>query len=422
MPQTISHPFAGLLAGTDPAGDPGWRRALRERGRERFEAAGFPGPREEAWRFTRLRPLERGAIVPAPEIAAGAPPPAQASLVDEAAVRLVFINGRFFPGLSRTEGVDGLDVAPFSGGFEPPEGFGDIANRHRFAALNDALFVDGARVRIFGDASERPVHLLFWSAKGEARSANHPRVWIEAETGARGLVIEEYAGEPGAEAFVNPVTEVRVGANAAVECIRLQHETDETVHVGAHAVRLERDARYTHHSLALGARLSRLDVDAVLSGPGAEVHLNGLFLLRGKEHADHHLTVDHAAAHTTSRQLYKGVLDDRSAGVFNGRVIVRKDAQRVDAGQTNNNLLLSEEALVNTNPELQIFADDIQAQHGATIGQIDEDQLFYLRSRGLDRETARQMLIEAFARDVVDRLPLESLRERLATRLEELFG
>ena len=231
----------------------------------------------------------------------------------------------------------------------------------------------------------------------------HPRVWISVGEGSAVTVVEEYLGEGETASFTNAVTEIETGENARVEHIRLQREGSSGFHIGSLSARLARNAHLISHSLSTGGKLVRIDIDAVLAEEGAETTLNGLYLPTARQHVDHHTHVDHAAPHTSSRQVYKGVLGGKSRGVFNGRVVIRSGAQKVEAAQANHNLLLSREALVNTNPELEIFADDVKAQHGATIGQIEEEHLFYLRSRGLTAAEARRLMIFAFANEMLDR-------------------
>jgi len=416
----------GLLASAPEGNAPAWLAALRGRGVERFRETGIPGNRVEAWRFTDLKPLRKRTYRWSPEpgrlVDGGA-----FALVPEGfgGPRLVFVDGVFAPELSgegSSAAVSSLTAASADGALGGLLGSVVNLERHVFAALNTAFLSDGAVIRIPKDAApEAPIHLLFLVSGGGEPRAVYPRTVIEAASGARVRVIEEYAGPAEAEAFTAPVTEIVVGENASVDHVKLQREGAKTVHLGTVAARLERNARFSGHSLSIGGRLVRTDVDVDLAGEGAECALNGLYAVAGRQHVDHHTYVDHASPHTVSRQLYKGVLDGRATGVFNGRVLIREGAQRIDASQTNNNLLLSDEALVNTNPELEIFADDVKARHGATIGQIDEDALFYLRSRGIDQAEARRILIQGFAGEMLERVGIEPLRDALAAFLEERF-
>jgi len=248
--------------------------------------------------------------------------------------------------------------------------------------------------------------------------ATYPRLLILLEDGAQAVVIEDYVGADG---FLCPVTEVHLGQNASLKHVRLDRSGQNAVHLGLVAVRQERDSRYVSEVVALGSRLSRLDLDVALGGEGGDCGLNGLYLPVANQHVDHHTRVSHEAPHTTSRELYKGVLGGKASAVFNGRIVIREGAVGVDAGQTNNNLLLSDQALVNTNPELEIFADDVKAQHGATIGQIEEEPMFYLRSRGIEEHEARRILIEGFAGSMIEKVGIEAIETLLKDELAGRF-
>ncbi len=414
-----------------PGGGPEWLGRLREEGAERFRRAGFPGPREEAWRFTSLKPVLRH------EYAAGegrgtATPEAvrAATLVPDHALRLVFVDGVYSPELSAGNPAGGAPLAAGLAGVladhaervEPHLGRVVRTDRHRFAALNTAFLAGGAFVHVpRNQAPATPVHLLYLATGAEPPSARHLRTLIVLEEGAQAVVLEEHVGPEEGPALVTAVTEVVVGENAGVDHVKLQRQGPGAFHLSATAARVGRHGRYTGHSVSLGARLYRHAVDVVLDGEGGECHLNGLYVTGGRQHADHHTFVDHAAPHTVSRELYKGVLDGRSTAVFNGRILIREGAQQIDSAQTNNNLLLSQEALVNTNPELEIFADDVKARHGATIGQIEEESLFYLRSRGVPYDEARRILIRGFTGEMLERIPVEPVRTGLEAVFEERF-
>jgi Fe-S cluster assembly protein SufD len=275
-------------------------------------------------------------------------------------------------------------------------------------ALNSALFADGVLIEVAPGAEiEQPIHLLFARAVADGpASAQHPRVLIDAGEGSSLTVIEQWL--PGG-VFSNGVTEVRVARGAQVQHVRLDHGNAGTYDLAELAVRQEADSRFASWSLALGDGLSRLDLRVELAGEGAHCDLLGLYLGRDRAHPDHHTHVDHAAPRTTSREVYKGILDGRSRGVFHGRIHVRPDAQQIDAQQTNRNLLLSDAAGINTKPQLEIHADDVKCSHGATIGQLDPDSLFYLRARGIPEAEARALLALGFAREVSDELPGETL-------------
>jgi Fe-S cluster assembly protein SufD len=414
--------FERLAAG-DGAG--AWLLPLRREAIERFEMMGFPTFRHEAWRYTSVAALARVPFETAPR--AKVTPGALAALLDDDgdAARVVFVNGHHEPALSRPRA--GLSVAPLSAALGRPDGdLRELLARvagpgdNPFTELNTALFSDGALLRVpRGTVLEAPVHVVFVSAPGGsgAPAVSYPRCLIVAEPGSQAVVVESHVGLEGSAGLTSAVTEIDVREGAVLQHIRIQREAVGATHIGALHARVGRQATWASHSLALGARLSRVEVRALLAAEGADVTLNGLYALKGSQHADHHTLVDHAAPHGTSRQLYKGVLDEASRGVFDGTVIVRPDAQKTDARQENRNLILSADALVDTKPTLMINADDVKCSHAATIGQMDETSLFYLRSRALGVEDARRLLIRAFIVDVLQRLPVAPLRDALEKAL-----
>jgi len=379
-----------------PAG-PSWLGELRAEGLARFRQTGFPGPRDEAWRFTSLKPLLRSRF-------SFEPVPGSAWSIDDV--------------------PPGVEVQPLTASLaEDPRWealLGGVVriDRHPLVALNTALLEEPLVVRAPAGAQALALRLVHRAPAGDPPPAVSPRLLVVAEEGAELTLIEEYTGGEDAT-WTHAVTEVYVGRNAVVRHLRVQGEGASAFHTATAAVRVDRNGRYASHVVSYGGRLARLDLDVVLEGEGAETTLDGLYFVSGRQHTDHHTHVDHASPHTQSRELYRGILDGRSTAVFNGRVLIRPDAQKVEAAQTNNNLLLSTEALVNTNPELEIFADDVKAAHGATIGQLDEDHLFYLRSRGIGQEEAKSILVRAFAGAMLERLPVPSLAERLGRTLEE---
>jgi Fe-S cluster assembly protein SufD len=297
-------------------------------------------------------------------------------------------------------------------------------NGHAFVALNTAFLTDGACVEIPArTVVQGVVHLMFLSAPagGTRPAMAHPRVLIVAGDGSQASVVESYAGPGGGRYFTNTVTEVALGEHAVVDHYKLQFESEAAYHVGAVHLRAHRSATFASHSIALGGALVRNDIVAVLDGEGAECTLNGLYLADAQRLVDNHTTIDHAQPHCGSREVYKGVLADRARGVFNGKIIVRPDAQKTDARQTNRALLLSEDAQINTKPQLEIFANDVKCTHGAAVGQLDDEAVFYLRSRGLDAGEARRMLIRAFVGDVVNRIPSDRLRSHVEQRVERVL-
>jgi Fe-S cluster assembly protein SufD len=300
-----------------------------------------------------------------------------------------------------------------------------------FVALNTALMEDGAYVRIpRGVIVEEPIHLLFvGSAADGAPAVSHPRILIVAEENSQATVIETFVGvgdgvgrptpglPDGGVYFTNAVTEIVAAENAVLDHYRVQRESETAFHIATQWVQQARSSNFASHAISLGGALVRTDITAVLDGPGIESTLNGLYVVGGQQHVDTHTAIDHAQPHCNSHELYKGILDGRATAVFNGKIFVRQDAQKTDAKQTNQNLLLSRDAVIDTKPQLEIFADDVRCTHGATVGQLDADALFYLRSRGIDAAEARALLTYAFASDILGRIKVAPLR----TALEELL-
>ena len=404
------------------AGEPEWLQAARNSGMQRFAQAGFPTTHDEEYKYTSLTRLAKTAF----SLAGAAADRVRAQ--DLAPWRfkelegdlLVFVNGRFAAELSQLTGK-GLEVESLAGALP---GNNTVLEAHLtrhtakrenvFAALNTAFFEDGAVIRVPDRAIvEKPVHLIFVSTAHEAAMVSHPRVLIVAGRDSDAKVIESYLGLGDNVYWTNAVTEIAAGANARLEHCRLQQEGGKAFHTSFVEIHQERDSNVTTHSLSLGASLARNDVEVVLDGEPAECTLNGLYAVRDRQHVDNRTCIDHAKPHGTSHQLYKGVLDGQSTGVFNGKIIVRPDAQKTDAIQSNKNLLLSDKAEINTKPQLEIDANDVKCTHGATVGQIDEEAVFYLRSRGIGYAEARALLTYAFAADILERVSLEPVRQRV---------
>ena len=403
---------------------PEWLANRRRLGMERFADVGFPTTRHEEWKYTSLAALARKPFPPA-DTAPGNISEAQlqsAGLAEVGGGRLVFVDGRFSEALSEvgsfpTEVRAGrlsekLDAA----GDSVEEHFtrlGDV-EKHPLVALNTAFFEDAAFIEIPERVVvDEPIHVVFLSSAGHPDRASHPRVFIRAGRDSQATLIESYLALGHQPYWTNPVTEIVAGENARVEHYKLQQESTQAWHTGIVYVRQHRDSNFVSHSLSFGGRLVRADYRVLLADQGCECTLNGLYAVKGSRHVDHHTTIDHAHPHCHSHQLYKGVLDGRSTAVFNGKILVREDAQKTDAFQSNKNLLLSENAGVNTKPQLEIFANDVRCSHGATVGQIDQDATFYLRSRGIPHSEARSLLTYAFAADILERIEVEALRDRL---------
>jgi Fe-S cluster assembly protein SufD len=318
-----------------------------------------------------------------------------------------------FEGQELPEGVTAGPL-PFRDG-KIAERLGRLApvDGRAFVALNTAFTRDGAFVRAErGVKFQTPIHLLFLSTDRGAPYVTHPRILVDVEEGAQLSIVESFVGLSGVY-LTNAVTEISVGDQATLDYTKVQRESHQAYHVAALQVRQGRNSVFRSHSIALGAAISRNDAGSVLAGEGAEATLNGLFEGTGHQIVDNHTTIDHVAPNTTSRELYKGILGGGSRGVFDGRIIVRPEAQKTNAMQASRNLLLSKEALVNTKPQLEILANDVKCKHGATVGQLDENVLFYLRSRGIGLADARRLLIHAFASEVLDQVSVEAVRKQL---------
>jgi Fe-S cluster assembly protein SufD len=414
--------FASLLKDFTSASDTGLRLdAFRQRGLERATRLGFPTTSQEEWRYTNLEPVARLPFQPAP-VARGALPVAaelgKYFTGGAAARRLVFVDGAYAPSLSSPgPALAGLKLGNIAQhGVSVADCLDRCAGAYEnfMGALNSAFFTDGAYISAeTGVVVPEPIQLLFISTRAGAGFTYQPRNWILAAANARLAVIESYVSLDAGAYVTNAMTEVVAGAGAQVEHVRLQNESLEAFHFGGLHATLGRHTRFNSHSISLGARLARQDLRAVFAEAGGYALFNGLYLTQGSQLTDHHTLMDHAKPHCESHEYYHGILDDRSKGVFNGKIIVRLDAQKTDAKQTNRNLLLSDQAVIDTKPQLEIFADDVKCTHGATVGQLDEDSVFYLRSRGIGAVEARRMLIHAFARAVIQRVETECLRSDL---------
>jgi Fe-S cluster assembly protein SufD len=408
-----------------PAGQPAWVYPLRKAGMARFADRGFPTLKDEDWRFTNVAPIARLPFKPILKATAADPGPeaiARFTLGGLPAIRLVFVNGHFQAGLSTPGPLPvGVRVGSLAATLaqepallEPHLARHVCDERDTFAALNLAFFQDGGFVFVpAGQVLETPVHLLFIATTKETGATTHPRNLVIAQRGSRATVFESYASTVDGAYFTNAVTELVLEEGAVVEHGKFQDESASAFHVAAIHAHLGRGSNLVSHSLATGARLSRNNIRTTLAGEGVECVLNGLYLTKGDQLADHHMVVDHAQPHCNSHEYYNGILDGRSKGVFHGRILVRQAAQKTDAKQTNKNLLLSDEATIDTKPQLEIYADDVKCTHGATVGQLNEESIFYLRARGIGADTARRMLIHAFAGEIIERIRHQAAREEL---------
>lgn len=402
---------------------PDWLRLLRRDAFTRFCDAGFPTTKDEDWRFTSVTAIARESFDSA---AAGSTRLTTRSLetlrIPGTACRLVFVNGRFVSELSESADCPtaveasslAQELARNSEILEPHLGRYLNMQRDSFCSLNTAFFEDGAYVRIAkGTVLEAPLHLLFVSIGAGRPLMAHPRNLIIAEPDTQLDIVEEHVSLDDGVYFSDVVTELVAQENAVVSHHMIERESRGAFHVSTLRIQAARNANVRSHSVLTGGALVRNNIHPVLSGEGAECLINGLFMGDGHQHMDNYMLLEHVSPHCNSRQFYNGILDGEAHGVFHGRIIVHKDAQKTDAKQTNRNLLLSDSAQIDTKPQLEIYADDVKCTHGATIGQIDEEALFYLRTRGLDQGSARKLLLFAFAGECLGRITQGAVRTHI---------
>jgi Fe-S cluster assembly protein SufD len=412
--QNYAESFSGLEKSAASRELP-WLRKLRQEGFSRFAETGFPTLRTEDWRFTNISAISQ---TPFRLMHNGHRLPSRADIepyrLAGAACQLVFVDGRFAAALSSVADLPkGVTVANLAGeiarrpaAIEPHLGRYLNIERDSFSALNTAFIEDGAYVHIGkGVVLESPVHLLFISVAHDVPTVSHPRNLIVAGENSQATFIEDYVSlGHGEKALCNTATELIAGDHSLVSHYMIEREHEHAFNVSTLRIQQGRTADVASHSVLTGGALVRNNVHPVLAGEGAECLINGLFIGAGRQHLDNYMLVEHASPHCGSRQFYNGILDGHAHGVFHGRIIVHKDAQKTDAKQTNRNLLLSDTAQIDTKPQLEIYADDVKCTHGATIGQIEENALFYLRSRGIDETSARRLLLMAFASECLDRM------------------
>ena len=414
--------------------EPSWLQAIRKAAFDRFADMGFPSTRNEEWKYTSVAPLARVPFRPAADYLAPVEVrQSKLSLPSDFAdgIPLHFYNGRYVKDLTPPGALPaGVKVSSLSEAFIAGSGilekhFARYASfeKQSFVALNTALAEDGSYIEISKDVVlSKPIYLRYMAGPSHQPIMYHPRNLIVMGQGSQATIIEQYLSADHDNEnlyFTNTVTEVVVGENAKLDYMKEQNESRKAFHIATLQFEQERASSVNTHSISFGSALAREEVIAVLDGPGAECSLNGLYVTTGGQHVDNHTTIDHAKPHCSSRELYKGVLDGKSTGVFNGKIVVRKDAQKTDSKQSNKNLLLAEDCVINTKPQLEIYADDVKCTHGATIGQIDAEAIFYLRSRGIALEEARTMLTQAFANDVISKIKFAPLRARLERALVE---
>jgi len=405
--------------------EPAWILPLRRAGISRFAEIGFPTLNDEDWRYTNVAPIAKLPFRPVFKSTAEGftrETIAQFTFGSLPAIRLVFINGHFAESLSTQPPLPpGITVCSLAHALatQPALVEQQLGRHHQgqenaFAALNTAFFLDGGFVHVpAGQVLETPLHLLFISTGKESGTTSHPRNLLVIGDHAQATVIESYVSTVDGAYVTNAVTEIIAGEGASLEHCKLQDESLSAYHLATIHAHLAKSSNVVAHSFAAGARLSRNSIRTHLAGEGVECVLNGLYLTHGDQLADHHMVVEHAEPHCNSHEYFNGILDGRSRGVFHGRILVRQIAQKTDAKQTNKNLLLSEDAGVDTKPQLEIYADDVKCTHGATIGQLNDDAIFYLRARGIGEDTARRMLIHAFAGEIIERIRHRGTREVL---------
>ncbi len=420
-------PFAERMAGSDST----WIHQQRKAAMASLRETGFPTIKDEEWKFTNLAPLLATPFRHGTE--PGRTPetlPAHV-LLDEFPHRLVFLDGHYTPRLSRSPEHE-EDAAIFSLASAMEEWPRELERQlgvnlppgmNSFVTLNTAFFQDGAYIRVpDGVRVAEPVYLLFIQTSPDAPAASHVRNIVLAGKDSSVSIIEHHVSlDGGGASFMNVVTEIVAGPGGRVEHLKVQTQDASAFHIGAILAHQFAGSRFVSHSISAGAHIARNDIVATLMGEGAETILNGLYLGEDHQLVDHHTRVDHAKPHCASHEFYHGILDGQSHGVFNGKIYVHPDAQKTDAKQTNRNLLLTDDAVIDTKPQLEIYADDVKCTHGATVGQLDDEALFYLRSRGIGHDTARQMLIHAFASDILNRIPFRTVRDTLEELIQDRF-
>jgi Fe-S cluster assembly protein SufD len=427
IPRSVSHTQRG------DALSQSWLDKLRAAGTARFQQVGYPTPKHEDWRFVRLDGIVNTRYAQAaPSHDSNAIEAATAfSFGADALTELVFINGHYTPQLSRLGKLPrGATVQSFADAIahdaaDLQDNLGRFATieSNPFVALNTGSLRDGAFINLpRGTALEAPIHLLFVSTSSEQPISTQPRVLVVAGENVEACVVESYVGEGAGKYFTNAVTEFVIGADSRIDHCKLQQESLAAHHIASMAVHLGKNARFVSHSAALGGHLTRNEVSVTMAGEYADATINGLVVLDGDRVCDNHTLLDHAVPNCPSHELYKHVLAGNSRAVFKGKILVRQDAQKTDSKQTSKTLLLSDDARMNSMPALEIYADDVKCTHGSTTGPVDEEQVFYLRSRGVDHEAARHLLTYAFAADVTRRIKVAPVRARIENFMAAQHG
>lgn len=405
---------------------------IRKDALAKFSSLNIPTIKDEEWKYTNISPVIKHNFNVVPPKADAAPEIIGKFLFDKLEHHLlVFINGEFRKDLSSlNELPEKVEVGSLSSAIKNNhpallKHFGRYAedSNNLFTALNSAYTKDGAFILVpKGTAIEDPIHIIFLNISGKEKFITQPRNLFIAEDNSQVTIIEHYASDNDGIYLTNTVTEIFVGENAYLDHIKLQEESLNAFHIGRMEVDQERDSNFSSHLISTGAEFSRNECTTRFNGQGGESMLNGLFMIKGEQFFDVHTMIDHSMPHCNSHEHYKGILQDKSRGVFNGKVMVRPDAQKTNAFQENNSILLSDDAVMNSKPQLEIFADDVKCSHGATVGKLDEEAKFYLKSRGIGEEAATAMLIHAFASDVIKSIKIEPLREYLEEIITKRFN
>jgi Fe-S cluster assembly protein SufD len=412
-----------------------WLDEMRRAAMDRFAQVGFPTTKQEEWRFTNVAPLAKIRFSPAPEVELHGDDIAAFTFGHEAAVELVFVNGHYAPNLSVTRALPrGVKVSSLADAIESNEpvleqhlGKYAKAESNPFVALNTGFIRDGALVHLArGVSLEKPIHLMFVSTpdRHDQPTVAHPRILIVIDDNAQATIVKSFVNTGGEKGvyFDNVVNEIIVGSDCRIDYNKLQQDSIEAFHVSTTQLQLGRNSQFIAHAATLGGKLTRNDVNVLLAGEHADATLNGLVIIGGDQHCDNHTLLEHLAPNCPSYELYKHVLSGRATGVFKGKIFVHQEAQKTDSKQTSKSLLLSDDATMNSQPALEIYADDVKCTHGSTIGPVDEEAVFYLRSRGVSAQAARHLMSYAFAADVTRRIKVEPVRRRIENVMAQQHG
>lgn len=418
-------PFASVAEDENlPGQDLSWLKTMRDKARTQFNEYGLPSKKVENWKYTSLWELTQQSFNHQALAVTVSQKECQGIALLEDAYRVVIIDGVFDAELSQLDNLQvGVTIRPFSQSLDTVEqqlGQQVSMDKVGLTALNTLLMKEGVMVHVSAKAMvKKPIELLVIQSGTTDNLATHLRNMIVLERDATATVVEHYVGLTDVSCFTNVVSEVVLADNAELFHYKLQKESKNAIHIATLAAKQAAGSQWHTNNISLGAKLVRNDVHSLLEGEMSHTTMDGLYLLNDAQHIDNHTRIDHLVPNTTSNELYKGVLDDKSHGVFNGKVIVHKDAQKTDSKEYNHNLLLSRDCEIDTKPEMEIYADDVKCGHGSTVGQLDKDQLFFLRARGLDEVSARSLLTHAFAVEVLDRIPNETIRKAMSIVIEQ---